>query len=55
MACSRALLLLALLSAEAGPHAHNTSSSPVVQLNPDNVENKNKSGGVWIIEFYAPW
>jgi len=47
------LLLLAFALAQA--HALYSSSSPVIQLTPDNFDRSIKKGGVWIVEFYAPW
>lgn len=32
-----------------------SSSSDVVSLTDSNFESKIKSGGVWLVEFYAPW
>ena len=61
MACSRhaaGLLLAVLLSLQlcAPAAALYSASSPVIQLTPDNFEAKIKGrGGVWIVEFYAPW
>ena len=56
---ARALAALAaalvLLSAPLAVSALYSASSPVVQLTPDNFESKIKKGGVWIVEFYAPW
>jgi protein disulfide-isomerase A6 len=53
-----ALLLAALaaLSLAAPARALYSASSPVVQLTPEIFESKIKGrGGVWIVEFYAPW
>eukprot|EP00883_Tetradesmus_obliquus_P011814 jgi/Sobl393_1/4620/SZX79247.1 len=57
MAASRQLLLLALCAAAAfsGADAFYSSSSGVVSLTESNFNSKIKSGGVWMVEFYAPW
>lgn len=56
MARSALLLLAAVLAGAAvGAHAMYSSGGPVVELTPENFEKKIKSGGVWIVEFYAPW
>jgi protein disulfide-isomerase A6 len=47
------LLLLGLIA--QGAQALYSASSPVIQLTADNFESKIKKGGVWIVEFYAPW
>eukprot|EP00877_Chromochloris_zofingiensis_P007928 jgi/Chrzof1/3389/Cz12g23180.t1_PDI4 len=46
-------LLLAVCIAEVS--AFYSSSGPVVSLTASNFESKIKSGGVWLVEFYAPW
>lgn len=32
-----------------------SGKSPVVELTPDNFQKKVGGGGVWLVEFYAPW
>jgi hypothetical protein len=44
-------LLIAVLPLAAAMYA----GTPVVELNPSNFQSKVKSGGVWMVEFYAPW
>jgi hypothetical protein len=52
----RAAVVLALLVAWPGlAAALYSSTGPVIQLTPDNFEAKIKKGGVWVVEFYAPW
>ena len=41
---------LALASVATLAHA-----AAVVELNPDNFDSVIKSGGSWVVEFYAPW
>lgn len=47
---------LVLASAFFGADAMYSKSSGVVDLTPNNFDNRVKdSDGVWIVEFYAPW
>eukprot|EP00882_Tetradesmus_deserticola_P001203 GHRQ01001301.1.p1 GENE.GHRQ01001301.1~~GHRQ01001301.1.p1 ORF type:complete len:457 (+),score=199.58 GHRQ01001301.1:162-1532(+) len=57
MVDSRQFLLLALCAAAAMSHvdAFYFSKSGVVTLTADNFDSRIKSGGVWMVEFYAPW
>jgi hypothetical protein len=44
-------LLVALLPLASALYA----GTPVVELTASNFQAKVKSGGVWMVEFYAPW
>jgi hypothetical protein len=44
-------LLVALLPLASAFYA----GTPVVELTASNFQSKVKSGGVWMVEFYAPW
>jgi len=47
--------VLLLLAAVPYAAAFYSSSGPVIELTPSNFESKIKSGGIWLVEFYAPW
>lgn len=47
--------LLAIWALLVGPAAAFYAGSDVVTLTEANFQSKIKSGGVWLVEFYAPW
>jgi protein disulfide-isomerase A6 len=49
------LIALAAAWAPAPAAALYGAGSPVVELTPSNFESKIRQGGVWLVEFYAPW
>lgn len=49
-----ALLLAALMILQPVAALY-SAGGPVVELTESNFKSKIKSGGVWMVEFYAPW
>ena len=55
MACRVVPLAIALLVLAPPALAMYGSGSAVLSLTPENFDKTLKNGGVWMIEFYAPW